>query len=109
VRPIHRTSRLTIMEVKLNRGVVIQYTTTTESKSEEDAPVYLLVDGVQGNSPKLRCIYSPEIVFDTTDKLFRYRDRCIAIDDVFKDFDDTFSRELLFRRLDIYKNDIPKR
>jgi len=109
VYSIYRTSRLTIMEVKLNQGVIVPYTTPHEKKSDWDVPVYLLVDGVQGNCPKQRCIYSPEITFDKTQGSFWYGEKCITTDDIFGDINDSFSRELLFRRLDIYKDDIPKK
>ena len=106
---VYRTPRLTIMEVRLNKGVMVQYTTIYEKKPETEVSVYLLVDGVQGYSPKLRCIYSPEITLDRANGLFLYGERILTTDDVFSDIDDTFSRELLFRRLDIYQDDIPKK
>jgi hypothetical protein len=109
VYSVYRTPRLTIMEVKLNPGVKVPYTTPLKKTSESDVSVYLLVDGVQGNNPKQRCIYSPEISFDKTDGSFWYGGKHITSDDIFGDVDDSFSRELLFRRLNIYQDDIPKR
>ena len=109
VYSVYRTPRLTIMEVKLNPGVKVPYTTPLKKTSESDVSVYLLVDGVQGTNPKQRCIYSPEISFDKTDGSFWYGEKHITTDDIFSDADDSFSRELLFRRLDIYQDDIPKK
>lgn len=109
VYSIYRTARLTIIEVKLNQGVVVQYTTLCEKRTDIDVSVYLLVDGIQGYSPKLRCIYSPDIAFNNTDGTFKYGNRCITTEEVFADIDDSFSRELLFRRLEVYHDDIPKK
>lgn len=105
---IHRTIRLIVIEVKLNPGVVVSYTTPEAQKPSSDVPVYLMIDGIQGNSPKLRCIYSPSIVFDTANGTFKRGDQVITTKDVLEDKEDTFSRELLFRRLNIYQNDVPK-
>lgn len=109
VYSIYRTARLTIIEVKLNKGVMVPYTTLYEMQTDIDVSVYLLVDGIQGYSPKLRCIYSPDIAFNNTDGTFKYGNRCITTEEVFADIDDSFSRELLFRRLEVYHDDIPKK
>ena len=105
---VYKTVRLTIIQVKLNPGVVVPFTTPEEPSTSSDTPVYLIVDGIQGVSPKLRCIYSPSISFNATDGTFKYGERIITTKDVLEDADDDFSRELPFRRLNIYQDDIPK-
>ena len=106
---IHRTDRLIVIEVKLNPGVVVSYTTQETSKPSTDVPIYLLVDGIQGNAPKLRCVYSPSITFDADNGIFKRGEQVITTKDVLEDREDLFSRELLFRRLKIYQNDVPKK
>lgn len=108
IYPVFKTVRLTIIQVKLNPGVVVPFTTPEEPSTSSDTPVYLIVDGIQGVSPKLRCIYSPSISFNATDGIFKYGERIITTKDVLEDADDDFSRELPFRRLNIYQDDIPK-
>ena len=103
-----RTVRLIIIEVKLNPGVVVSYTTPEAQDPSSDVSVYLLVDGIQGYAPKLRCIYSPSIIFDADKGVFKRGEEVITTKDVFEDKEDVFSRELLFRRLNIYQNDVPK-
>lgn len=109
VYSVYRNTRLSIMELRLNPGVLVSYTTQEYQITPSDAPVYLIVDGVQGTSPKLRCIYSPLITFNADDSNFHYGERIITTKDIFEDTEDTFSRELLFRRLNIYQDDIPKK
>ncbi len=109
VYPIYRTKRLCIIEVSLNQGITVPYTTPESPQVNSEATVYLLVDGIQGYTPKLRCVYSPEIIFDKTNGTFRYGEKQLTTEDIFGDTDDTFSRELLFRRLDIYQDDVPKK
>ena len=105
---VYRTVRLIVIEVKLNPGVVVPYTTPETQDPSSDVSVYLLVDGIQGYTPKLRCIYSPSITFDATNGTFKRGEEVITTKDVFEDKEDVFSRELLFRRLNIYQNDVPK-
>lgn len=107
VVPVFKTVRAYVFEVKLMNGVEIGYTTNDE-RSDVDFPVYLIVDGIQGCSPKLRCIYSPTVLFDKERGVFIKEENEYTIKDVLADSDDTYSRELLFRRLDIYSGDIPK-
>ncbi len=104
----YRTVRLTIIEVKLNPRVIVPYTTPEEPRPSSDTSVYLIVDGIQGMSPKLKCIYSPSISFNASDGTFKYGEKIITTKDVLEDADDEFSRELPFRRLNIYQDDIPK-
>jgi hypothetical protein len=93
----------------MNQGITVPYTTLDSPQANSKATVYLLVDGIQGYTPKQRCIYSPEITFDKKNGTFRYGENQLTTEDVFGDTDDTFSRELLFRRLDIYQDDVPKK
>lgn len=105
---IYRTVRMIVIELKLNPGVLVSYTTPELETPTSDVPVYLIVDGIQGYTPKLRCIYSPSITFDATICNFKRGEEVITTKDVFEDKEDVFSRELLFRRLNIYQNDVPK-
>ncbi len=108
VKLIHRTVRLIVMEVRLNQGIIVPYTTPEHQEPSADIPVYLLVDGIQGYTPKMRCIYSPSISFDASNGTFKTDEQVITIKEVFEDTEDVFSKELLFRRLNIYQNDVPK-
>lgn len=107
VTPIYKTVRSYVIKVTLNKGVSVPYTMHGESQIE-DVPVYLVVDGIQGCSPKLRCIYSPSVSFDKENGMFTTGGTAITLTQVFEDGDDTFSKELLFRRLNIYQGDMPK-
>jgi hypothetical protein len=107
VLPIYKTMTSYIIEVKLNDGIVVPYTTETDAVVE-GLPVYLIADKISGISPKLRCIYSPDVMLDKENGVFHFGDKEISIKDVFADKEDTFSRELLFRRLKIYDDDVPK-
>lgn len=109
VLPVFRTVRLYVLKVTLNKGISIPYTTHEEEEAQvEDVPVYLIVDGIQGVSPKLRCIYSPSVAFDQDKGTFTIDGTTVNASEVFEDVEDDFSKELPFRRLNIYQDDTPK-
>lgn len=109
VLPVYKTVRLYVLKVTLNRGILVPYTTHEESQVEvDDVPVYLIIDGIQGCSPKVRCVYSPSVVFDQDNGTFTVDGTTVNVKDVFEDVEDEFSREIVFRRLNIYQDDTPK-
>ena len=109
VLPVYKTVRLYVLKVTLNRGILVPYTTHEESQVEvDDVPVYLIIDGIQGCSPKVRCVYSPSVVFDQDNGTFTVDGTAVNAKDVFEDVEDEFSREIVFRRLNIYQDDTPK-
>ena len=81
-------------------------TAAPSGEGKEDVPVYIVIDGIQGCSPKLRYIYSPTITYNEGQFMVGGSEKTLR--EVFGDEDDDFSRELLFRRLRIYEDDVPK-
>lgn len=108
VLPVYKNVRSYVMQVTLNRGIEIPFTTRGNSEPTDNVPVYLIVDGIQGISPKLRYIYSPLVTFDQDNGTFSYDNTTITVREVFEDEEEEFSSDLLFRRLDIYQDDVPK-
>jgi hypothetical protein len=108
VLPVYKNVRSYVMQVTLNRGIEIPFTTSGNSEPTDNVPVYLIVDGIQGISPKLRYIYSPLVTFDQDNGTFSYDNTTITVREVFEDEEEEFSSDLLFRRLDIYQDDVPK-
>ena len=108
VLPVYRTVRLCIMEVTINHGVAIPYTTHDEQETSSNVSAYLIVDGIQGVAPKLRCVYSPLITVNKDNGTFMFGDKVITTEDIFADKEEVFSIQLPFDRLDIYQNDKPK-
>ena len=108
VLPVYRTVRLCIMEVTINHGVAIPYTTHDGQETSSNVSAYLIVDGIQGVAPKLRCVYSPLITINKNNGTFMFGDKVITTEDIFADKEEVFSIQLPFDRLDIYQNDKPK-
>ena len=106
IKPIFKTVRSYIIKVKLNPNIDLPYTTKEQGEGKEDVPVYIVIDGIQGCSPKLRYIYSPTITYNEGKFMVGGSEKTLR--EVFGDEDDEFSRELLFRRLRIYEDDVPK-
>ena len=104
-KPIYRSPRLCVIELNLKPGIKLSCT----SKDNSNSNVYLLVDGIQGNAPKLRCITDPLVNFDSSIGMFTKDQLKISPQEIFNDVDETISTKLPFRRLDLYQDDIPKR
>lgn len=104
-KPIYRSPRLCVIELKLKPGIKLSCT----SKDYSNSNVYLLVDGIQGNAPKLRCITDSLVNFDSSIGMFTKDQLKISPQEIFNDVDETISTKLPFRRLDLYQEDIPKR
>lgn len=104
---VYKTKRLYLIKVTLTKDVKVPFT-TNDAESPNDTPVYLIIDGIQARTPKIRCIYSPSIVYCNDNNTFQRGDVTYTIQDVFEDTDDLFSREVLFKPLKVYENDIPK-
>ena len=108
VIPIYKSIRAYVIQVRLNPNIKVPYTTQTKERVDTEIPLYLIVDGIQGVSPKLRYIYSPVVVFDNKEGMFTIDKENYSIKNIFEDSEDKVSIALPFRRLNIYSNDIPK-
>ena len=107
-KPIYRSPRLCLIELKLKPGIKLSCTSKEDSHSDSYTNVYLLVDGIQGNAPKLRCIADPLVHFDSSIGMFTKDQLRVSPQEIFNDVDETISTKLPFRRLDLYQDDIPK-
>ena len=107
VTPLYKTVRSYVVQVILNNNIEILNTSSFD-KAEQEIPLYIIVDGIQGVSPKLKYIYSPGVSFNRTTGAFNIEGNDYALSEIFEDIDDKISMSLPFRRLDIYQDDTPK-
>lgn len=79
-----------------------------ELYEEENSNIYLLIDGNDNNRPQVRYIHS-KCNFDSNINWFVLSNMRTSIEDAFNDTDEVYFRCLRYKKLDIYKDDLPKK
>lgn len=107
--PVYKNNRYTVLWIFPKHKNKIYITQEMDEVYEdENSNIYLLIDGNDNNRPQVRYIHS-KCNFDSNINRFVLSNMRTSIEDAFNDIDEVYFRCLRYKRLDIYKDDFPKR
>lgn len=107
ITPVYKDNRYTVLWVFPKQKNKIHITQDVDVVHEA-SNIYLIIDGNDNNRPQIRYMNST-CKFDCDTSQFVLSNGHCSIKDAFGDVDEVYFHRLPYKRLDIYKDDFPKK
>lgn len=109
ITPVYKDNRYTVLWIFPKHKNKIYITQNMdEVYQKENSNIYLIIDGYNNHHPQIRYIHST-CYFDNDTQRFVLPNIYSSIEDAFDDTDQVYFQHLPYKKLDIYKDDFPKK